>query len=172
MADANHLPFPDRYFANLVLFDVLHHLPRPVGFFTEAERVLQSGGRLVLMEPAITPVSRIFYTFLHPEPVVWDCDPLDETALLSGPAPLDANQAVPSLLFGRHRNRFEQRFPSLKVLTVRKTGLFAYPLSGGFRRWSLIPGWAAAALMRVEPVLEPVLGPVMAFRLHVVVERL
>jgi len=49
--------------------------------------------------------------------------------------------------------------------------LFAYPLSGGFRRWSLIPAFLVRPLLLVEDGLLIVLGPVMAFRLLVTLER-
>ena len=68
--------------------------------FAEAARVLRPGGRVVLVEPAITPVSWPVYNFLHEEPV----------------------------------------------------GL-------------------APPLLRLEDALAPLLGPVMAFRMLVVVER-
>ena len=37
--------------ANIVLLDRLHHLENVRYFFDEALRVLQSGGRVIIMEP-------------------------------------------------------------------------------------------------------------------------
>src|SRR5436309_1517829 len=51
VADAQCLPFSDSTFDNLVMLDVLHHLEFPVLFFREAERVLRTGGRIVMVEP-------------------------------------------------------------------------------------------------------------------------
>src|SRR4051812_32449670 len=69
VADAQRLPFAGASFANLVMFDVLHHIESPRHFFTEAMRVLKGGGRLVMVEPAITPLSWPFYHFIHEEAV-------------------------------------------------------------------------------------------------------
>ncbi len=69
-ADAQALPFRDSSFDNIVAVDVLHHLERPQRFFSEAARVLRPGGRIVLVEPGVTPVSWIFYKLLHPEPLI------------------------------------------------------------------------------------------------------
>ena len=171
VADAQALPFPHASFDNIVLFDVLHHIPQPVRFLDEAVRILRPGGRLVMMEPGITPVSFVFYRWLHSEPVDLGADPLAEHPPEGPRDPFDANQAIPTLLFGRHRERLKRRFPELRIRECRYLSLFAYPLSGGFQPWSLIPGAAAVPLLGLEKMLEPLLGRVMGFRLFAVLER-
>jgi hypothetical protein len=47
----------------------------------------------------------------------------------------------------------------------------AYPLTGGFRPWSLIPAALVRPALRIESALAPVLGPLCAFRMLVVMER-
>ena len=175
VCDAHALPFMDGAFANVVLFDVLHHLARPALFFAEAERVLRPGGRVVMVEPAITPMSWPFYHWLHPEPVRMNENPLAPGGPPADRDPYDANQAFPSLLFGpsfrRHGARFRAMFPRLAVRDVRPMSFFAYPMTGGFRPWSLIPEAAVAPMLAVERALAPLLGPVCAFRILVVLER-
>lgn len=170
VADAHALPFVDGRFANLVLLDVLHHLRRPAAFLAEALRVLEPGGRLILLEPAITPLSWLVLKFFHPEPIDLGVDPLAEVEQ-TGPRPEDANQAIPQLLFGRHRSRLEAAFPRLRVCHVSRLSLLAYPLSGGFRPWSLIPARLVPPLLRIEDALLPWLGRSAAFRLFVIAER-
>lgn len=170
-ADAQALPFTADSFANIVAVDVLHHIERPALFLAEVERVLQPGGRLILLEPAITPVSRIFYTLFHPEPVDMRADPLENGPIDPGRQPFDANQAIPTLLFCGRSRQMKQAFPGLNLLRVEKMSLFAYPLSGGFRPWSLIPAACAGWLLKLERVLAPALGGFMAFRLFVVIEK-
>jgi len=171
VADAHRLPFAAASFRNLVLFDVLHHLERPRLFLEEAARVLARGGRLLVCEPAITPLSYPFYRFFHPEPVRLGDDPLAEGALSRERDPYDSNQAIPTRLFGRDRARLESLVPSLAVVACERFSFFAYPLSGGFRPWSALPVSLAAPLLRLERKLEPVLGPLMAFRLLGTLER-
>ena len=127
-----------------------------------------------MIEPAITPVSWLVYNFLHPEPVEFGVDPLGAAAEATlGRDPFDANQAIPSLLFARKSDRrtFAENFPELRILDVNWLSLFAYPLSGGFRSWSLIPGAAVAPTLALERALLPLLGRLLAFRMHVVIER-
>ena len=171
VADAQALPFSDKSFDNIVLLDVLHHIERPARFFDEACRLLKPNGRIVLIEPGITPVSNFFFTHFHPEPVDMTADPLLEGPLAEGRDAFDANQGIPSLLFGRDKTHFTARFTGLKIIRVQRLSLFAYPLSGGFRKWSLVPAVLVPVLLKVESVLLPLLGPLMGFRLFVVLEK-
>lgn len=172
VADAQRLPLRSASLDNIVMLDVLHHVERPPLFFEEAERVLRPGGRLVMIEPGITPVSRLIFRLFHDEPVDLDADPLAEGSPTPGRDPYAANQAIPSLLFGSAQARFERRFPRLRVVERRRLSLFAYPLSGGYRRFGLIPTRLVRPLLRVEDALMPLLGRFMAFRLFVALERL
>jgi SAM-dependent methyltransferase len=171
VADAQALPFADSSFANIVAVDVLHHIEYPVRFLDEAQRILKPGGRIVLVEPAISPVSWFFYSFWHPEPVRMNADPLANGVADKERKPFDSNQAIPTLLFGRHRKRFEARYPRLKLVRLERFGFFAYPLSGGFRSWSLLPAQLVPSLLNLEKRLAPALAPLMSFRLLAVLEN-
>lgn len=171
--DAHQLPFVDRSFENIVLFDVLHHLERPSIFFDESARVLKPGGRVVMMEPAITPFSGLFYRLFHQEPMDMSCDPYKQGPLTKNRSPYFANQAIPSLLFqGKVRcENFISHFPAFFLRTSELLALFAYPLSGGFRSWSLVPEFLVPYITRFENALTPLLRDLLAFRLFVVLER-
>ncbi len=170
VCDAQRLPFAPASFDNIVMFDVLHHLADPPGFFREAERTLRSGGRLVLLEPAITPVSWVFYNYLHHETVDMRQDPFARVAS-ADKDPYASNQAIPTLLFRNYRRRFHALFPSLRITKTVLLSLFAYPLSGGFKKWSLIPQRLVSPTLRLEQRLLPALGRFSAFRLLAVVTR-
>ena len=171
IADAHTLPFKDHCFSNIVMVDVLHHIEHPVRFLLEADRVLLPGGRLICIEPAITPVSWIFLHFFHPEPIDMEQNPFIESLPDQTRRPFDANQAIPTLLFNRYRVPFSEQFPDLKIIIFKYLDLFAYPLSGGFRHWCLIPGPLTHHILKIEQFLMPVLGPLMAFRFYCIVEK-
>ena len=171
VADAQHLPFCAGAAANIVMVDVLHHLEFPVRFFREAIRVLRPGGRIVMIEPAITPGSTLFYRFLHQEPVRMSADPLVDGTPDPRRDPYAANQAVPTLIATRDRRRFESLFPQLKISRVEWFSFAAYPLSGGFKRWTLMPQVLAPQLFRLERALEGALGRVGAFRMTLAIEK-
>ena len=172
VADAQALPFASDSFENIVGVDVLHHIEYPSLFLTEAERVLKPGGRLILLEPAITPVSWFFYKFLHQESVLMDADPL-----LSGNVPspdrdpFDANIGIPTLLVGRHQKQLRESFPKLKLVYKEHLSFIAYPMSGGFKRWCLIPLICLRFLLKLEQAFSPFIGWLMGFRLIIVFEK-
>jgi SAM-dependent methyltransferase len=173
VADAHDMPFPAASFVGIVMLDVLHHLQRPVVFLREAARVLKPGGRLAMIEPGMSRVARHIYGRFHHEPADMSADAFAEQQTQSGDDPWDSNQAIPSLMFATAaaRARVEATVPGLKVVSVEWLGLFAYPLSGGFKRWSLMPAGLVPPVLKVEKALMPVLGSTIAFRQFIVLER-
>ena len=115
MADAQRLPFADSCAANIIMVDVLHHLEFPVVFFREAARVLRPGGRILMVEPAITWGSSLFYRLLHHEPVRTSADVFGEGTPDPRRNPYDSNQAIPTLLVTRERERFHRLIPTLRI---------------------------------------------------------
>lgn len=174
IADAHMLPFARASFDRIVMLDVLHHLQNPIVFLREAARVIVDGGEIAMIEPGISPVSRIFYTLFHQEPVRMDADPFEEREPDPHWRAFDANQAIPTLMF--ERVEADASFAKLglpfKVTDKRWLALWAYPLSGGFRRWQLIPGSLVKTALRLEERFLPVLGRFAGFRLYVRLEKI
>lgn len=170
--NADHLPFADGSLGALVLFDVLHHLAAPAAFFEQALRVLAPGGRVVLCEPYLSPMSYPVYHFLHEEPVILGVDPL---AVQSGrdKDPFDSNQAIPTLLFARKRGReaFAARFPQFIVGEVERCAGPAYPASGGFGKKPVLPLPVWRLLNRIEPRLPELAFRLIGFRMLVTLEK-
>jgi len=65
VVDAQNLDFTPAEVGNFVVFDVIHHLQRPLAFLRKAAAALKPGGRMVLCEPAVTPWSRVIYSGHH-----------------------------------------------------------------------------------------------------------
>ena len=174
VADAHAMPFPDATFAGIVMIDVLHHLQRPLVFLREAARTLKPGGRLAMIEPGMSLVSRHVYAQFHQEPVDMGADPFAETVAQSGDDPWDSNQAIPTLMFASTvaRTKVQKAVPNVKVVSVEWLSILAYPLSGGFKSWCWWPHAMVAPALKIEDALLPALGPALAFRLFVVIERI
>lgn len=168
--DAEQLPFGEGALGALVLFDVLHHLPRPARFFHEATRVLRRGGRIVLCEPYVSALSFPVYRFLHEERCDLGVDPLGDVAGVAG-EPFDGNQAIPTRLLAWQRARFQQRFPELRVTSFERLAGPAYPASGGFSRPPLVPLPIWKTLLALEDRVPAVLMRLIGFRLLAVIER-
>lgn len=85
--------------------------------------------------------------------------------------PYDSNQAVPTLIVGRERERLAKLIPTLSLIKTDWFSLIVYPLSGGFKRWALLPDRIEGYLLSLEKRLEPLVGPILAFRLLIVFEK-
>jgi len=167
--DAHAIPFRKESLDNIVLFDVLHHLAAPAVFFHEVERVLRPEGRAVLIEPYVSWLSYPVYRFLHAEGMRWNTDPfLDQSLERKGA--FEGNQAIPTLIFQKMREKFVENFSSLRIVRVEVMDILLYPLSGGFHQRSFCPMTLWRFLEGVEEILRP-LKRYLAFRLFLVLEK-
>jgi SAM-dependent methyltransferase len=67
--NAYALSMPDNSVANLILFDVFHHLEFPMNAMAEFHRVLIPGGRLLVFDHAMSAAGWLFSRFIHHEKV-------------------------------------------------------------------------------------------------------
>jgi SAM-dependent methyltransferase len=167
VVDAESLPFADGELANVVMLDVFHHLPKPAAFLDEATRALRVGGRVVMVEPYVSPVSGLAYR-LHHERLELDADGFAET---DSSDPLDANLAQTTLAFFRQRDDYDRRWPGLPLVEEAFFSFALYPLSGGFTRRPLLPAAAYRPLSAAERAVSPLLGKAAAFRCLIVLEK-
>lgn len=174
VVDAQRLPFRSSSISNVFGLDMLHHLAQPMMFLNEVQRVLLAGGRLILVEPWVTPFSYFIYRYLHQE----DCDlsarPWDANAGVweHNKNAFDGNQAIPYLLFGPLG--FSKTLGSLKdlrAITVEPFCLFAYLLSFGFKPMNLLPAFVYPVLSRLERATLPVWRRLGALRVLLVLEK-
>jgi len=171
---AESLPVESASLGAIVLFDVLHHIAEPAKFFTEATRALKLGGRIVLCEPFISPLSRWVYRRFHPEPVDMSADPLMvSTGSLAARDPFVSNQGVPSLLFFRRpgQQAFAQAFPKLDIVRRERFAGLSYPASGGFSRAPFLPMALWEILFAIENGFPEFAFALFGFRALVVLER-
>lgn len=172
VCDAQSLPFPAEHFAGIVMLDVLHHLERPVDFLQEASRVLQPGGVLAMIEPGMSPIAYPFYRYLHQEPADLRCDPFESMSSQGPRDPFDSNQAIPTLLFRQeHRDRLHALIPKLDILSVDWMSVAAFPLSGGFKSWSLLPASLTPLLLDVEDRLPHFIRRFFGFRIMIIMRK-
>ncbi|HEY7410135.1 MAG TPA: class I SAM-dependent methyltransferase [Vicinamibacteria bacterium] len=151
-ADAHALPFASGSVDALVGFDVVHHLAAPAAFLGEASRVLRPGGRLTTVEPWVTALSYPVFRWFHREGCTLGIDPWRPFGD-AGKDAFDGDAALPRALVQGWRDRaggLGFHAPQVRVLNG-----FAYLLSLGYQGPSLLPPWAAPALMRLDRWLAP-----------------
>jgi hypothetical protein len=120
VVNAQQLPFAKRSLANIVFFDMPHHLENVEHFFDEALCVNHLQGRVIIMDPYIALCSWPVYHFLHPNPVGFRQDPLTFSPSQPGRKPFDVNQAISTILYDRSSERFRELYPSFKGKICKK----------------------------------------------------
>jgi SAM-dependent methyltransferase len=146
------LPFAAGTLRGIVMTDVFHHLPRSRRFFTEAARCVRPGGVVAMIEPWVTPWSRLIYSRVHHEPFNPEASEWEfpTRGPLSG-----ANGALPYILFARDRAQFEREFPMWQIRMIKPMMPFCYLVSGGVSMRTLMPGWSFKWWRGLENLLWP-----------------
>jgi SAM-dependent methyltransferase len=172
-ADAQALPFRDSSVTNILGLDVLHHLAAPMTFLREVQRVLIPGGRLLLVEPWVTPFSYLVYRYFHQEDCSLSARPQEtETPARSAKKAFDGNQAIPYLLFGpQHRSRTLALLPQFAPIAIQPFCLFGYFLSLGFKPKSLLPEFLYPVVSKIEAATLPLWRRWAALRVFVALEK-
>ena len=135
LVDATSLPFGDSSVRAFVLKDALHHVPDVPAFFDQAVRCLRVGGVIVMCEPYWSPLARLVFRFLHPEPF----DTKRETWTSAATDPWDSNQAMAWLVLRRDRTLLLDQWPMFKVEEFTPVLGPSYLLSGGVFGRTAVP---------------------------------
>jgi SAM-dependent methyltransferase len=172
--DAHALALAPKTIGNMFVFDVLHHLQRPLDFLRPAIASLKPRGRMVVCEPALSPWSRFVYGVFHHEPVddTWDLFGLDGKPPDEDRHHEFANAAIPDLLFWKNRATTVQLLQPSRVVHAQKFGFLLYPLTGGFGYRSYLPSTGFATLQKLEDqIMRPFASWLTGMRMIVVLEK-
>jgi SAM-dependent methyltransferase len=143
------MPFAGNSISGLFMVDTFHHIPDAHLFLLEASRVLKTGGKLIMIEPANSAWGRFIYTHFHHEPFNPAGDwKIPDQGPLSG-----ANGSLPWIVFVRDKKLFEQKFPGLEIEQITFHTPLRYLLSGGVSYKSFVPGFSYALFRRIDSLL-------------------
>jgi SAM-dependent methyltransferase len=162
--DGTALPVRSGALDHIVFVDVLHHLPAPLEFFSEAARALRPGGSIVCVEPWVTAFSYPIYRFIHHEGCDLSRDV--EAPFRGGKQAYDGDNGIPRLLCKRLDVR---RWAELGFApaAVEPFNDFAYLATRGFRDTRDAPAFVyAAARIGIDQWLAP-LAPVLGMRARI-----
>jgi SAM-dependent methyltransferase len=149
---AEQMPFDDNSLSAICMIDVLHHIPNCAQFFSEAQRVLVPGGKIIMIEPANTAFSRFIFKNFHHEG--FDTNATEWAFPSSGPLS-GANGALPWMVFTRDYEQFSEQNKQLKKQYIKLHTPFAYLVSGGLSFKSMLPGFMFRPFVCFEWLLTP-----------------
>lgn len=148
--NAYKMSFEKETVANLILFDVFHHLKYPGNAFNEFNRVLKPGGRIIIFEPAMSLTGLLVYGLFHHEPIglfkkiTWFADSKDD--LLKDE--YYAAQGNASRIF--QKPKYKRLLSDYKIIKIKKMSAFSYVLSGGYSKKQLYPNKALPFIQFVD----------------------
>lgn len=165
------LSMADSSVANLILFDVFHHLEYPLDALDECRRVLDVGGRLLVFDHAMSAAGFLFSKFAHHERPGFRRNYRLRAE--------DPSQLTEPSYYADHANAFrvfEHRFdellrPDWQRVAVVKLPALKWLLSGGYRGPSLLhpSTMAGAALCERFARMAPA---IFALRMLAVLEKI
>lgn len=137
--NAYALSFADGSVANLILFDVWHHLEYPGTALAEFHRVLATGGRLVIFDPAMGMLGRIVYGLFHHEPLGLRDEICWWAPTGFSPAEMTYYAAQGNAQRVFFSDKWVSRLGSWRVVRRTLWAAISYAASGGFRGPQLYP---------------------------------
>jgi SAM-dependent methyltransferase len=157
--------------ANLILFDVWHHLRYPGTALKEFRRVLAPGGRVIIFDPAIGLAGRLAYGLFHHEPLGMRLPFTWEAPAGFDPADADyfAAQGSATRIFWRREDA--GRLAGWGILEARPLPSFEYLATGGFSGLRLGGPFAFRLWRELDRLLSP-WPNLFAARLLVVLKRM
>ena len=167
---AYRISYTDGAVTNLILFDVWHHLEFPLGALNEFSRVVRSGGRVILLEPAVGLLGLFVYGLFHKEPLG-----LMRSINMAIPAPGATAVPAPYAAVANcwrmfRRPAFREGLADWKILEVRRFSALAYLGTGGYSGPQLLPQSLLPVAYGMEKILD-YLPLLFAIRMIVVLER-
>jgi SAM-dependent methyltransferase len=170
LENAYSLYFPSGSVANMILFDVFHHLRYPGDAFDEFYRVLVPGGRVIIFDPCLSLLGLLVYGVAHHEPVgMWDKiawrSPKGWTYREDS---YYAAQGNAYRIFWR--SNIGAKLPGWRLLHRQRLSAISYICSGGYSKPQLYPGSLYGAMRCVDSLLD-YLPLLLATRLLVGLEK-
>ena len=135
----NLLIIKDESLDLILLTNVLHHLQNPLKFLKGAKNKLCPTGRIVLVEPYFSTISRLIYSYLHHEPSDFSVK-IPRLSEVKGPLS-SANMAIPYMIFWKKQTWLKQVLDHYTIVESQRfyyTGI-SYMATGGISHNIMIP---------------------------------
>jgi SAM-dependent methyltransferase len=169
--DAEHLPFKNSEFSNVIAIDVLHHTNAPYLVINESLRVLRTDGKIIIVEPFVSFFSFGIYKLFHHEDTSWKVD-LKRIAIEKKLA-FEGDQGVSRALFGNKKQiKNLQNLMDVTVeVRVKYISILSFFATGGLTKPMATPKCILSALIVIEDKVPQFLMKFVASRILVEITK-
>lgn len=166
IVDAMSLPYANESLRALFLTGVFHHIPDAAQFLSEAERTLQVGGRLSLIEAHNSGFAK-WVTNHMPHYEYFD-DRADWMTSKDRERMSGANLSTAWIIFFRDQELFRRRFPKLRLHSFNYHTFLSFYLSGGMSYRSFVPNFCWPIVEGMETICQPFMKQIgVSITLHI-----
>jgi len=165
------LPFKDSSFDAILAFDSIHHSEQPSKAIIELLRVIRKGGKIILVEPFVSPLSYLAYKIFHHEDTSWDFKEQGSIELsLRNLNPETGDQGVSRFIINQLSNWRITNFPKLTVTTTYLSPL-SFFATGGVSRPLNTPKIFVNSLIQVEKLIPNFIVKFLASRVILTITK-
>ena len=131
MIDALNTKFVSESLDFVISSNMIHHVPYPILFFEEMNRILKPGGRLIIQEINCSMSMRFLLKLMRHEGYDFSINVFDRNLICTDPDDLwSANCAIPNLLFD-NLDDFNKKISGFRIEYIGFSEFFLFVNSGG-----------------------------------------
>ena len=131
MVDALNTKFESESLDFIISSNMIHHVPYPIMFFEEMNRILKPGGKLIIQEINCSKSMRFLLKLMRHEGYDFTINVFDRKLICTDPEDLwSANCAIPNLLFDNLKD-FKNKIPGFNVEYTGFSEFLLFINSGG-----------------------------------------
>lgn len=172
--DATKMKIDDNSIDIIIASHTIHHFYNPSKFFIECERVLNSGGKILISEIHTSFFMKLILKIMRHEGYSYDVDVFDTQSICNDPKDLwSANCAIPEIMFSETK-KFHSKFKQLRIIDKEYTEFLIFPLSGGVISKTKVPKLPFTILSFInfiDSILIKISKSTFALGLNVVIEK-
>jgi len=166
-----NLPFKESQFDAVLAFDSIHHSEKPSKSILELLRVTREGGKIILVEPFVSPLSYLPYKMFHHEDTSWDFREKGSIALSSRNLnPAMGDQGVSRFIINQLSNWRSTNFPKL-IVSITYLSPFSFFATGGVSSPLKTPKIFVNFLIQVETLIPNFIMKFLASRVILTITK-
>jgi SAM-dependent methyltransferase len=174
MIDALSTGFEDNTFDFIISSNMVHHVPYPIKFFDEMERIIKPGGKLIIQEINCSLSMQYLLRIMRHEGFDFTINVFDKSIICTDPNDLwSANCAIPNLLFD-NKEKFESNVKNFKIIEYSYSEFFTFINSGGVISKTFfipLPIFLLKIVDQIDILLTKLFPKIFALQRQIVLEK-